>query len=285
MTTVKDADQSALDITELMGRAMSGPAQPRTVPSPSDIDPDAPHGRGDDGEPLAPYGWTKPQTKDDKPRPKLTAGGRKSKDDSRVATVTSITRPASSASSAKAADKQPDLGKPKLEPRDYTEGLAATSEALWVGLSVASVLPLDKTPIIGALPIGKGRKLGDVLKGINDRIAAQAHIFNANRGALVAAVNVAAQNSQRARNLAEKLESGDATWCLMVGAMVMPFVNQSASLWTDSLAADGLPGVEQLAKANQATLDGWIAKFNAQLAEQTAEATAEADAVIGGDPA
>lgn len=266
--SVGTVDPDALPIGDIFAQAMAGPNKPRDVPSPGDVDPDAPHGRDAEGNPLAPFGWTKPTSKNDTPRPKLTSGGRKAKiDQARVASD-----PGPAASAGKSSVSHAETAKPKLEPRDYAGPLAETSEAIWVGLTMLSDVPLEKTPIIGRIPVGKGKVLGDYLAGLNRKLAAQAHIFNANRGGLVQALNVAANNSARARRLCDKLEAGDATWVLMCGAMVMPFMSQTASLWTNSLEADGLPALAKLAEANKASMDSWIAKFNSQLEALTAEA-------------
>ena len=260
---VKDADPQATELDAAFAAAMEGTPKPREVPSPPDIDPDAPHGRGEDGQPLAPYGLTKDG------KPKRTSAGRKPSEAPRVA------KPGDPKPEGK-ADPKP---KPALEQKDFTGPLAETSEAIWVGLTFCSMAPLGKIPLISSLPIGKDkrtgqpRKLGSLLDGLGDKIGAQAAIFNHNRGALVGALNIAANNSPKARRFAEWLETGDATWVLMCGAMLMPFISQSGSLWSGTLEEDELPPVEKLAANNKAQFDGWIERFNAQLA-MAAEAAA-----------
>ncbi len=261
MPAVRELDPSAVPIGDIFAAGMEGPSRPREVPSPADIDPDAPHGRDGDGRPLAPFGLTKDG------KPKRTAAGRKPADDARVV------KPGTPG--------DPDLGRPKLEERDYTRQLAETSEAVWVGLSMVSMVPLDQLPVIRSIPVpaGKGRprrRLGELLKGAEVRVAAQAHIFNANRGALVGALNMAANNSVKARRLVERMETGDATWVLMCGAMILPLMSQSLSLWGSTLADDGLPPAADLAGRNKATMDAWIAAFNARLEQAAADAETQA---------
>jgi hypothetical protein len=72
---VKEADPRAQELDEAFAAAMSGPARPREAPPPPEVDRDAPHGRDEDGTPKAPYGLTRDG------RPKLTAAGRKAKND------------------------------------------------------------------------------------------------------------------------------------------------------------------------------------------------------------
>ncbi len=79
---VPPASPDAVDLTgstarELdaeFARAMEGPSAPREPGAPPEVDPDAPHGRDDDGQPLAPYGLRNDG------RPRLTAAGRPSRD-------------------------------------------------------------------------------------------------------------------------------------------------------------------------------------------------------------
>lgn len=265
MAGTPKADADAVGIDELFGQGMAGPQRPREVQSPDTVDRDAPHGRDADGNVLAPYGWTKPQRPGELPRPKLSPGGRKAKDENaRVASVTAIIPPGGKA--------EPEGQGEQLEQRDYTGTLADTAETIWVGLSMAAMLPLERIPVIGTLPLGKGRTVGQYLAGVNDRLAAEAQIFNHNRGALVAALNTAANHSVRARRLVDKLEVTEPGWVLICGAMVMPFVSQTASLWTGTLAADGLPSAAELAKANRETMNSWIERFNEQLAAAAAQA-------------
>lgn len=260
---VKEADPRALELEDAFNAAMQGTAKPREVPSPPDIDTEAPHGRDPDGKPNAPFGYTKEGAV------RKTAAGRKPNSD-QPRTV----------APGKIVDPKPAAAKAELEQRDYTGPLAEASEAIWVGATMISMTPLSSIPIIKGVPIGKDketglpRKLGQLLEGAEKKLAAQAHIFNANRGALVGALNIAANNSARARRLADKLEMGDATWVLMCGAMMFPFISQSSALWTGELEANELPTIEKMAEANQATFDGWIGRFAAQLDAATEAAVA-----------
>lgn len=236
---VPASDPAALELDQAFAAAMAGPAKPR-VPPPPDIDPDAPFGRGEDGSPLTPHGLTK------EGKVRRSPAGRKSTDVARTAK----TEP----------DPPPPPG--PLPAKDYSESLTATSEAAWLLLTMTSMAPLDRVPILSAVPLGKGRRLGQVLGGLGDRLGAQAAIFDQNRASLVAALNTAAAHNARARRLAERLETGDATWALVAGSMVLPFLHQSAALWggemTDQVAA--------LAKSNREHLEAWTVRFTEQLA-------------------
>lgn len=66
---VKAADPDAINLDEAFREAMSAPAKPREVAAPPELDREAPHGRDDDGKPLAPFGWTKASNQDGPSRP------------------------------------------------------------------------------------------------------------------------------------------------------------------------------------------------------------------------
>lgn len=73
--TLPKADPSAAELDSEWQKAMEGPSMPREPGPPPEVDPDAPHGRDENGQPLAPHGYRN----DGKPR--LTSAGRKSKDE------------------------------------------------------------------------------------------------------------------------------------------------------------------------------------------------------------
>lgn len=232
---VKEADPAAQSLDAAFAQAMGAPARPKEPKAPPAIDPEAPHGRDDQGVPLEPFG----RTKEGKIR--LSAAGRKPKED------------------------QPRVGKPepepakgggsKLEPHDFTEGIGDTFDSIWVGLTFAGELPLEKLPLADKIPIGKGRKLAEALAGAGEKIQAQAMLLKSNSEQLAGALNIAANNSPRARRFAERLEGGDATWAIMCGAMLLPFVTQSRMLWSGELKA------AELAEANKQTFQTWTAQF------------------------
>lgn len=227
---VKDADPAASELDAAFAEAMGAPARPREPDAPPERDPDAPHGRGDDGQPLAPYGWTK-ETKNRPSRPALTPAGRKSKDDQ------ARTGP---------ADPGPAKEGTIVSPRDYSRSLGETADGAWVVLTFGSQLPLEKIPLIGAVPVGKDRRLRDVLAGAGDRLAAQAALLHEAKPSLVAAMNLASQNSAAARRLCERLETGDVTWVMMCGALAAPFLMASRELWGGNLDPKALAAANQV---------------------------------------
>lgn len=245
---VKEADPAAKSLDEAFAAAMAGPAKPREVPAPPEVDREAPHGRDESGQPLAPYGWTK-GGKDGPPRPKLSTAGRKPTKDDQARTV--AVQP-----DAQAAPKP---GK-ALEPRDFSAGLMDAGESLWFGASIAAKVG-PQIPILGRFIPGR-------------KLAATAAVFDAERPRLAAALNLAAQHDARARKLASKLADGDAGWALSVMFMVAPFTGAVAAIWQGdkALAERELPSLAELAKRNEAAMDRMLAKITAQmeLAQQAA---------------
>ena len=262
---VKEADPAAKSLDEAFAKAMAGPAKPKDVPAPPEVDREAPHGREDDGTPKAPYGWTK-GGKDGPPRPKLSTAGRKPTPDE--AARTTAVQPAQPAA-GKGEDK-----KTPLEGRDFSAALMDAGETIWFGGSmVAKVGP--QVPVLGRFVPGR-------------KLAATMAVFDAERPRLAAALNLAAQHDARARKLAVKLADGDAGWALSVMFMVAPFAGAVAAVWqttdkNDALGDRGLPGLDELAKANEAAMDRMLAKITAQmelaqqLAQQQAQAQLEAE--------
>lgn len=245
---VAAADPEATALDAAFAEAMGAAPKPKEPPAPPEIDPEAPHGREEDGSPKAPYGFTK------EGRPKLTAGGRKRRDEDK-ARVT------------KAPVKDDAKTGTVIPPKDFSKPLTETADGIWVGMTFLGQIPLADLPLVGKIPLGKGKTLGDKLAGAERKLQAQAHILNANKGALVGALNLAANNSPRARRLVEKLETGDATWAIMCGAMMAPFVMQSRALWAGTLAENEMPSVDEMARANAANFDAWSERVSAMLSE------------------
>lgn len=244
---VKEADPEATSLDAAFADAMGAPPRPREPSAPPELDPDAPHGRGDDGEPLAPYGLTRDG------RPRKSPAGRKPKDDQARTAA-----PAEVAAKAAAAA-------PALPGHDYTPALTEFADALWlVATGTAMVGP--KLPLLGRLIPG-------------DKIAAQAFVIRNERLRLATGLNIAAQHNTRARALAEKIEAGNITWVLMCGYMAMPFFAMSVAVWQgdSGLTARELPSLAQLAASNQAAVD----QFMAQVEEQMQAAHAEAGVAAG----
>lgn len=235
---VKEADPAAKSLDAAFAEAMGAPAKPKEPAPPPETDPEAPHGRDDDGKPLAPFGLTK----EGKPR-RSTAGRKPKEDQARVSP----------------AAGQPAAGEAKtgtvVAKKDYSGALGETADSLWVALTVLGQLPLDKIPLLGRIPAGKGATLGSRLAGAEVKLAAQAHILAAHKAPMVSALNLAAQNNARARRLAEKLETGDATWVLMCGALAAPVLVASRELWSGKL------DTAALAEANRAEFEAWTAQL------------------------
>jgi hypothetical protein len=145
------------------------------------------------------------------------------------------------------------------------------SEAIWFGGSmIAKVGP--QIPLLGRFV--PARKLG-----------ATCAVFDSERPRLCAALNLAAQHDQRARNLAVKLAAGEVSWALTCMFMVAPFTGAVAAVWQttaehDVLAERELPGMDQLVKTNEDALDAMLAKISGQMeAAQLAMQAAQAEAI------
>lgn len=250
---VKEADPAAKSLDEAFAEAMGAPARPKEPPPPKDDDPDAPHGRGEDGQPLAPFGLTR----DGKVR--KSAAGRPPKEDQ------ARTGPASTDGSGK------DQAAVVLAaPGQYLQPLSDTAESVWFGMSaLAKVGP--GLPLIGA-------RLPAV------RIQAQAAVWYATKDRAVAAVSLAAEHNASAARFAAKLEGGDITWMITCLSLVAPIVSLSGMVWSKDadaqLAAVEQPGLAELAAKNEKAMDNAIAQMtaNAQLLAAAAEQQAAAAA-------
>jgi hypothetical protein len=238
--TIAPADPRAQSLEEAFAEAMGAAPKPKEPPAPPEIDRDAPHGRDQNGEPLAPYGRTKDG------RPKLSPAGRKPKDrDDR----------------ARLAKDTP--GPPEqvlLEPRDLAAPLMAASETIWFGGSVIARIG-PKFPVIGKLLPAR-------------KLAATMAVFDLERPRLVSALNLAAQHDARARRFAEKFTT-DAGWALTCMFLSAPFISTVAAVWQttgqhDALAERDLPGLDELAAVNEAALDKMFAKITERMAQAAA---------------
>src|SRR5258708_24779622 len=178
--TVAQADPRAASVDEAFAEARGGAPKPKEPPAPPEVDRDAPHGRDENGEPLAPYGLTKDG------RPKLSPAGRKPNADDK-------------ARLAKDSPGQPAKGQGtqlQLEPHDFSGPLMDAGETIWFGGSIAAKLG-PQIPVVGKFVPGR-------------KLAATMAVFDAERPRLAAALNLAAQHDARARRLAERLATGDA---------------------------------------------------------------------------
>lgn len=246
---IPDADPRAKDLDQQFAAAMTGPQKPRSEPkAPKEIDPDAPFGRDDAGEPIAKYGRTA------EGKIKRSAGGRPSKKDPDHARVADAL--------AGSSPGEPKDGK-VVSPKDYTADISEAADGLWLLMTGASRLPL------GRLRVGK---IG-LPKNAGDRLGAQAAVLSMHKHRLAVALNEAAQHNARARRLAEACAGGDVSWVITVGALALPFAFQSLEVWK----ADGQPGsadVAGLARQNRAQM----AEFMQQMMDGARAIQAEADA-------
>lgn len=247
MSPVKEADPDAQALDDAFAAAMEAPARPREPSAPPEVDNDAPHGRDENGQPLAPFGLTK----DGKPR--RSAAGRKA------------SNPDNAPRTSPAAAEAPEDAKGKPAGRDYAGPLSEFADAVWFAGSAlgkgGSAIPLV------------GRYIPE------RKVAAQAGVFRAYKGQLVGAVNLAAQHNARAARFAARIETGDITWVAMCAFMTMPFLTMSAAIWKgdQALAAAGVQGgIGALAAANDTQLDAYLAEVSAQMEALAAQAQAEA---------
>lgn len=252
MSPVSQADPAAKSLDAAFAEAMGAPPKPKEPPPPKEIDPDAPHGYGDDGNPLEPYG----RTKDGKIR--KSAAGRPSKDDK------PRTGPASS--SPAASGGKPDKETAGLARKGELFGpLSDAADGLWFGLSALGKAA-PGIPFVGRLLPA-------------EKIQAQAAVWFATKDRAAAAVSLAAEHSAAAARFARRFEGGDVTWMITCLSLVAPIVSLSGMVWAkdadEQLAAAGQPALAELVKRNEAAMDAAIVRMTAQaaqLAEQEAAA-------------
>jgi hypothetical protein len=267
MSPIKAADPQAQILEAGVAEAaerMKGIVRPQEPAAPPEVDREAPHGRDDQGAALAPHGYNKDGSVS------KTGAGRKSKDDQArtVPAGTEISPP---------AQGNGNKG-PALESQDFSAGLMQFSETVWFGGSVAAKLG-PQVPLVGRLIPGR-------------KLAATMAVFDDQRPALCAALNLAAQHDLKARRLAARLAEGEASWALTCMFMVAPFTAATAAVWQgdNALAEQELPGLDELARRNEDALDRMFAKVSgqmeaAQLAMQAAAAEAMAGAPMNGQEA
>jgi hypothetical protein len=253
---VKDADPRAAELDAAFAAAMDGPAKPREAAPPPEVDADAPHGRDDAGEPLAPFGHNKDGSV------RKSAAGRRAKDDDAARTA-AVAEPAGKGKSRHAA--------PPPEAQDFSEPLGELHDAIWLGLSGLSMLG-PRIPLIG-------KKLD------GDKIAAEGYIWRVNKARLIKSAQITADHNLAARARLAKLATGDTTWVLMAGFTLMPFVAQTAAVFSGDDALRQMnpeASVQRLAEANRAEWDDAMEQLRAQAADLAAQAAAD---VAAGDPA
>jgi hypothetical protein len=253
MTTLTDADPKARELDEAFAAAMSGPAKPRSEPvTPPEIDPEAPFGRDEQGQPIAKYGYRNDGTI------RRTGAGRKSRDAPDRARVDE--HPAAAVA-----------GQAEQDDGGYTAGLVGTAQGAWLCLTAASKLPL------GRLRVGRYGLPADA----GPRMAAQAYLLDQSKVQLAMALNTAAQHNARARAWARKLASEDATWMLTVASLAGPFTASSIELWK-SAPGDGdqaqaqarAEAIGRMSAANEEIMETIKAQFELALAEAQLAAAA-----------
>ncbi|HEX4788774.1 MAG TPA: hypothetical protein VH372_09960 [Actinospica sp.] len=186
MTDVNAAFEAALSADAGLGAPADIPAPPR-----QERDPDAPHGRAEDGSALAPYGVKADGT----PRLREPGPGRPKADAPRVM---------SSVPAAKAAGA-------KVTAADYTEDLLGLGTAVWLGISSM------KGGALGPIRLPDCRPYAAVWKQTLPQMAA--------------VWNTAAQQNDQVRSAVEKFTGeGTMTWVVGVAVVSAGFVSSCVEL-------------------------------------------------------
>jgi hypothetical protein len=252
---VKDADPNAVELDAAFAAAMNGPAKPREAAPPPEVNHDAPHGFEDDGTtPRAPFGHNKDGSV------RKSAAGRRAKDD---APRTGTVAPADGKGKPKGTPDPPPL-------TDFSEPLGELADAVWMGLSGLSMIG-PRLPLIG-------KKLS------GDKIAAEGYIWRSNRAHLIKAAQITADHNVAARARLAKLAAGNSTWVLMAGFTLMPFVAQTAAVFSGDEALQAMnpeASVKKLAELNKFEWDEAMEGLRAQAAEMAAQAQADVAATNG----
>lgn len=210
--TINDAeDQFRAALERDAGQA----AAQDVPPPPPRRDPDAPHGRDEQGQPLAPYGTKADGT----PRLKPAGPGR------------GRTGPA--AIDPPRVTAAPPPGAAQAAARDYAEQLDELGEGVWMLLS--------------GVPVP--------WRGVRIRVQAQAAILKANKPVLVRSCNTIARHSPAFAARVDALTSGNAAWILPAMFGLAPFVGQSLAMWRAPAAGDVEALAATNEAAFQATLD------------------------------
>lgn len=244
---VREASPGAVDLDAAFKAAMEGPAKPREAAAPPEIDHDAPHGRDDSGAPLTPYGLTK----DGKPR--KGPQGRPSKADQ--------PRTAPAAESPAKPDDRPAAAKPGAA---FADSLDTFGDGVWIfGSVVGTVAP--SVPLVGKYIPGP-------------KIHAASGVIHMHKPRLVAAMCLAADHSARARRLAERIDTGDVTWAMMVGMLVLPCVQELALVLRGDKALAELEEpvtLAELAEKNEQRVAAYMAKVSAMMEAQAEDLAAQ----------
>lgn len=245
---VKEADPSAVALDQAFATAMDTPGMPREPGPPPEVDNDAPHGRDEAGQPLAPYGLTRDG------KPKKSPAGRKpaAEDKARVAADV----PQEQAPAAKGKDGDGPAG------AGYAPAIAETLETAWLGATIIGTVG-PGFPVVGKL-----------IPGL--QLQAQAAVIMLYKDQMASALDLCAQHNERARRLAEKCASGDVGWALNAMFLMLPVVSTSLQVWgkqEPEYNEDGEPVptmLESLAESNAAAFKDYMDKLaeQARLAQE-----------------
>jgi len=186
VTDVDAAFEAALNADAGRGAVADVPAPPR-----QDRDPEAPHGRADDGTPLAPYGVKADGT----PRLREPGPGRPRAEDKARVTTSPVVK----------------LAGAKAAAVDYTDDLLGLGTAVWLGASSM-----------------KGGRLGPVRLPDCRPYAA---VWKQTLPQMAAVWNTAAQQNDQVRSAVEKFTGeGSMTWVVGVAVVTAGFVSSCTEL-------------------------------------------------------
>lgn len=246
---VKTADPEAQELDEAFAKAMASPVKPKEAAAPPEVDRDAPHGRGEDGTPLAPYGYRQDGAI------RLTSGGRPRKDGApRVSKAPDAPLPA--VPKGKGGGKA--SAAPEVPVASLLEPLGDLHDAFWMGLTGLSQVG-PKLPVVG-------RFLN------SEKIGAEAFIWRRQKPNVLKAAAIAAEHNAAARARLQKLATGGSTWVLMAGLTLMPLLTQSAAVFGSG--EEEKAHIASLAEVNQAEFSQTMEAIKQQVEQAAEEAQA-----------